>query len=190
MNIQRVYKSLAIPALLGLLTACSGSSNTVSMSAPETDFSLYKTYNFIQAKSVGGESYETLESNYLKAAAARELEARGFTKSDDPDVAINFSFDEEEKIRTRQVPSSNYGMGYDPYLDVYVDGWATSHETRIDQYTEGKLDIDLIDVRQRKLVWQGTTRGRLTKKDYENAQKTLDEAVMEIFKKFPVQPTP
>ena len=94
------------------------------------------------------------------------MEARGFTKSDDPDL----------------------GIGYDPYYDVYYDGWGTSHETRIDQYTEGKLDIDLNDVKQRKLVWQGTTKGRLTKKDYANAQKTLDEAVVEIFTQFPITP--
>jgi hypothetical protein len=36
------------------------------------------------------------------------MEARGFTKSDVPDLVINFSFDEEDKIRTRQVPSASY----------------------------------------------------------------------------------
>ena len=66
------------------------------------------------------------------------MEARGFTKSDDPDLAINFSFDEEDKIRTRQVPTTSRGIGYDPYYDVYYDGWGTSHETRIDQDTESR----------------------------------------------------
>ena len=79
-------------------------------------------------------------------------------------------------------------MGYDPYYDVYYDGWAASHTTRIDQYTEGKLNIDVIDPRERKLIWQGSISGRLTKKDYENAQAVLDESVVEIFKKFPVAP--
>jgi hypothetical protein len=131
MNKQKTYIHLATLTLIALLAGCSGSSNTVSMSDPEADFSQYKTYNFVQTKSANGADYETLDSNYLKASATREMEARGFTKSDDPDVAINFSFDEEDKIRTRQVPSSSYGMGYDPYYDVYYDGWGTSHETRI-----------------------------------------------------------
>jgi hypothetical protein len=183
MKIPQAAKHLTALALMTLLVGCS-SSNTVSMSDPEADFSQYKTYNFVQTTA----EYETIASTYLKTSTARELEARGFTKSDDPDLAINFSFDEEEKIRSRQVPSASGGIGYDPYYDVYHDSWGTSHQTQIDQYTEGKLDIDLIDVRQRKLVWQGTTKGRLTKKDYANAQKTLDDAVVEIFTQFPITP--
>ncbi len=69
---------------------------------------------------------------------------------------------------------------------MYYDGWQTTHSTRIDQYTEGKLNIDAIDVSSRKLVWQGSTQGRLTKKDFENAQAVLNEAVIEIFQKFPI----
>jgi hypothetical protein len=41
-------------------------------------------------------------------------------------------------------------------------------------------------VASRKLVWQGSTKGRLTKKDEQNAQKTLSEATAEIFVGFPV----
>jgi hypothetical protein len=180
-NRRQAAKHLTALALMALLVGCSG-SNTVSMSDPEADFSQYKTYNFVQSNA----EYKTIASTYLQTSTAREMEARGFTKSDEPDVVINFSFDEEEKIRTRQVPSARGGMGYDPYYDVYYDSWGTNHQTQIDQYTEGKLDIDLIDVAQRKLVWQGTTKGRLTKKDYANAQKTLDTAVVEIFQEFPI----
>ena len=78
-------------------------------------------------------------------------------------------------------------MGIDPiYDDVYSGGWGMTHQTRIDQFTEGTLKIDLIDNEQRKMVWQGSTRGRLTKKDLENAQAVLDAAVVEIFQKFPI----
>jgi hypothetical protein len=181
MNRRQAAKHLTALALMALLVGCA-SSNTVSMSDPGADFSQYKTYNFVQSKA----EYETIATTYLKTSTAREMEARGFTKSDTPDLVINFSFDEEDKIRTRQVPTASRGIGYDPYYDVYYDSWGSSHETRIDQYTEGKLDIDLIDVAQRKLMWQGTTKGRLTKKDYANAQKTLDEAVVEIFTQFPI----
>ena len=36
------------------------------------------------------------------------------------------------------------------------------------------------------MVWQGSTKGRLTQKMLENAEATLDEAVVEIFTVFPV----
>ena len=119
MNIPQAAKRLVALALMTLLVGCSGSSNTVSMPDPEAVFSQYKTYNFVQTKA----EYETIESTYLKTSTARELEARGFTKSGDPDLAINFSLDEEEKIRTRQVPSASGGISYDPYYDVYHDSW-------------------------------------------------------------------
>jgi hypothetical protein len=61
-----------------------------------------------------------------------------------------------------------------------------SHEPRIEQYTDGQLNINLVDPQTRQVILQSSTRGRLTKKDYENAQATLDAAVAEIFQQFPV----
>ena len=56
---------------------------------------------------------------------------------------------------------------------------------RIDQYTEGKLVIDAIDPKQKKLIWQGTTKGRLTTKAMQDMEGTLSAAVAEIFAKLP-----
>ena len=181
--------ALGLAAILAsglILGACSSAPTIVSNTDPTVDFSQYKTYTFIEDLSTNSAQYQSLETTYLKASVGREMEARGFTKSNTPQLAINFSVDTQEKIRSRSVPSTSYGVGYDPYYDVYYDGWGTTHTTRIDQYTEGKLNIDAIDVSSRKLVWQGSTQGRLTKKDLENAQAVLDAAVVEIFQKFPI----
>ena len=89
-------------------------------------------------------------------------------------------------MRSRSVPSAGYGVGYDPYYDAYYDDWGMNHQTQISQYTEGKLEIDLIDREARRMIWQGSTKGTLTEKDYQNAQVTLNDAVTEIFKQFPV----
>lgn len=177
---------LLVPGLALLLGACASSPSTTTMSDPTVNLRDYETFNFVQYDQSPDAAYETLEAGYLKAAARRELETRGFTFSDDPDLLVNFSVDTQEKLRTRTVPRSTWGVGYDPFYDVYYEGWGTTHETRIDQYTEGYLDIDLIDAEQRKLVWQGTTKGRLTEKDYENVQQTLELAVREIFQQFPI----
>ena len=98
------------------------------------------------------EAYQSLETTYLKESVGRELEKIGLRKvASNPDLAINFSVETEEKVRSRSVPTGGYGMGYDPYYDVYQSGWGASHTTQIDQYTEGKLNIDAIDVNSRKL---------------------------------------
>ncbi len=170
-----------------VLTACSSTPDTVSNVDATIDFSQYKTYAFVS--DLGSDkqaSYQSLETTFIKEAVTRELKARGFTQSDNPQMAINFSINMEEKTRTRNVPSTSYGVGYNPYYDVYYDGWATTHTTRIDQYTEGLLNIDVIDVGTRKLVWQGTTKGRITKKVEQNFEAALDGGVIEIFRQFPV----
>jgi len=168
------------------LAACASSPNTTTMSDPAVNLRDFEKFNFVLWDQSPDAAYETLEVGYLKAAVRREMEARGFTYSDDPDLLVNFSVDTQEKLRTRNVPRTTWGIGYDPFYDVYYEDWGMTHETRIEQYTEGWLDIDLIDAVERKLVWQGTTRGRLTKKDYENVQQTLEQAVTEIFQQFPV----
>ena len=65
-------------------------------------------------------------------------------------------------------------------------GGGVAYETRIDQYTMGTLTIDMIDPKQRKLLWEGTVTGRITKKDVKNLEATIDEAVKDVFVKFPV----
>jgi hypothetical protein len=185
-------RSVVSSALLTLVaacffSACSSTPNTVSNVDPSVDFTRYKTYAFVADLATDKQAYQSLETTHLKNSVKREMELRGFRPSDKPDVAINFSVETADKVRTRSVPNTSYGVGYDPYYDVYYDGWATTHSTRIDQYTEGKLKIDLIDVSSRKLVWQGSTKGRISKKDEKDWAGTLDGAVTEIFSTFPRQ---
>jgi hypothetical protein len=162
--------------------ACSSNPATTSNSDPTVDFSQYKTFAFMADLATDKAAYQSLETTYLKESVGRELEKIGLRKvASNPDLAINFSVETEEKVRSRSVPTGGYGMGYDPYYDVYGSGWGSSHTTEITQYTEGKLNIDAIDVKSRKLVWQGSTKGRLTNKDRENYQLTLDQSVSEIF---------
>ena len=169
-----------------VFSGCSSTPKTASMVDASVDFSQIRTYNFNDVLDTDGNQYQSLESAFLATAVSRELQSRGFTQSEQPDILVNFSIETQEKIRSRSTPSMGYGGGYDPYYDAYYDGWGATHQTRIDQYTEGKLNIDIIDPKARKLIWQGSTKGRLTQKDLENAEATLNEAVQEIFTQFPV----
>jgi len=171
---------------IAFFSACS-TNNVVATADPDADFGAYKTYNFAPVLDTDGKEYESLESNYLKKAVGREMQARGFSLDSNPDLLVNFSIETEEKIRTRSVPTAGYGAGYDPYYDVYYDDWGAHHETRIDSYTEGKLNIDFIDPALRKMVWQGSTKGRLTQQMMADAEVTLNEAAAEIFEVFPVK---
>jgi hypothetical protein len=168
---------------LALLALGACSSNPTTINYDQTaDFSQFKTYAFMADLATDKQAYESLESTFLKNSVARELNKTGLEQvQSNPDLLINFSIETEEKIRSRSVPTGGYGVGYDPYYDVYGSGWGSGHTTQIDQYTDGKLVIDAIDVKSKKIVWQGSTHGRLTSKAMKNYEVTLDEAVKEIF---------
>ncbi len=57
----------------------------------------------------------------------------------------------------------------------------------IDNYEEGTLNIDIVERASTKMVWEGIAVDRLTKKDKENIQLTIEGAVIEIFKQFPIE---
>jgi hypothetical protein len=173
---------------VALLSACASAPNTYSNSAPGTDFSAIKSYGFLNEISTDKANYESLETNFLKVAVAQQLDSRGLRyEPANPDVLMNFYIHSKEKIKTRQVPTMN--SGYYGYRGDYYDDFGFSgqtYETRIDQYTEGTLSIDMVDAKQRQLIWEGTVTGRITKKDVQDLEKLVDTAVNDVFVKFPI----
>ena len=164
-----------------MLGACASSPTTYSAADSSTDFNQYRSYAFMDELHTDKHGYQSLETTYLKEAVASEMSRRGFVESPSPDIVINFSVESEEKVRSQSVPVS--GIYADPYWGY---GYGVGYETRINQYTVGYLSIVAVDAQSERTVWQGTTESRLTRKKMENARETLDGAVGEVFKHFPV----
>ena len=179
---------VAASITLIMLGACAAAAPEVySRTMPGMDFRGIKTYGFLEQISTDSAGYESLETNFLKVAVAQQMDMRGLRyDAANPDVVMNFYIHTEDKLKTRQVPTMN--TGYYGYRGGYYDsfGYGGGYETRIDQYTAGTLTIDMIEPKQRKLLWEGTVTGRLTKKDVQNMETTMDNAVRDIFAKFPV----
>ena len=172
-----------------LVTACASSPNTFFNADPDVDFGQYKTFGYFPTLSTDTEQYQSMVSNFLKVAVAQELDMRGLTYDEEsPDIHINFFINTKDKIKTRTVPTM--GGGYYDYRDPFYDPWGGygGYETRVDQYTEGTLNIDVVDARTNKLVWEGSVVGRLTEKDVRNMEQTVDEAVGIVMNGFPILP--
>jgi hypothetical protein len=189
MNFRHILKTISLSLFAGLLLSACGTTapDVYSRVAPGSDFRGIKTYGFIETPSSNKGNYESLETNFLKVAVAQQLDMRGLRyEPANPDVIMNFYIHTEEKMRTRQTPTMS--GGYYGYRGGYYSGfgYGTAYETRIEQYTVGTLTIDMIDPRARKLLWEGTVTGRLTKKDVQNLEGTIDQSVQDIFEKFPV----
>jgi hypothetical protein len=172
-----------------LLSACSSTPNTYSNTAPGTDFSAIGSYGFLEELATDKAQYQSLETNFLKVAVAQQMDRRGLVyEPANPDVLMNFYINSQEKVSSRQTPTMI--GGYNCYRGGYYDDFGHSgmaYETRIEQYTVGTVSIDMVDTKQRKLLWEGTVTGRITKKDIQNLEKLVDDAVADIFAEFPLQ---
>ena len=184
-----VLRNLMAIFLAAWLTGCVSKPNTYSQVDPTVDFSGYRTFSFYDSPATNEAAYESLVTSFLKASVAQEMDARGLTYDpEDPDLVVNFFLNTKEKVRSRSVPSMRMG-GYYGWRDPFYDPWPGYHyETRIDQFTEGTLNIDVADAESKKLVWEGAAVGRITEEFIRNMERGLDEAVRAIFKEFPIAP--
>jgi hypothetical protein len=187
----KIWKRWSFLATFALLVSgCASSPNTFSNSDPSVDFGQYKTFGYFPTLSTDNAQYQSLVSNFLKVAVAQELVVRGLNHDEEnPDLRVNFYINTQDKIKTRSVPTAG---GYYGYRDPFYDPWGgygsmgVAYETRVDQYTEGTLNIDVVDSKTNKLVWEGSVVGRLTEKDVRNMEQTVDEAVAAVMVNFPI----
>lgn len=190
----RFAAALATAALL--LAGCATPGPTIRAEYDRAaDFRQYQTFGFFSPLATDKEGYQTVVSTYLKAATRRELEARGYRYDETaPQLLVNFGAKLSDKLRVSEVPAPTLGVGvglgrgYYGYRAGLYGAWPLypPTETRVDQYQEGTLNIDLVDAARKQLVWEGIAVGRVTQKTLDNLQPAIDSVVASVFAKFPV----
>jgi hypothetical protein len=166
------------------LSACVGGPQIKSDYDHSANFATYRTFGFYDPLGTDSSGYSTLVTQTLKSAVRQELESRGYTYTESsPDLLVNFNGKLQEQTRVTQFPSM-IGPGYYGYRGGYYGGWY-GYETYVDQYTEGTLNIDIVDAQRKQLVWEGVAVGRVTRKQEENRDAALRAAVTEIFTRYP-----
>lgn len=163
------------------LAACASGPKIYTNENPSARFNAYQTYGFPKKLGTDSAEYSSFLSQYLTTAVSRELDARGYQRADNPDLKVNFFVNTKEKIRATQTPAAG---GYYGYRRGYYGAWG-SYETRVDQFTEGTLTIDLVDAEADQLVWEGNAVGRVRDEARENLQARIDEVVSSIFADYP-----
>ena len=184
---MNTFRLIAIVVIATVLVGCS--TNNIRFDYDESvDFGQYRTYDFIDNAGPDGEGYQSLFSNYMMNAIALEMEKRGYVKAENPDLFVNFNASLEDKTQVRQTTTPTTVSPYYGYRRGYYDPWVGygyGTETTVSQYTEGTVNIDLIDAREKRLVWEAVSVGRVTDKALENLQATINEGVPEFFEFYP-----
>jgi hypothetical protein len=182
--------SVLIVCLLALGTACSSVRTSYDFD-PGADFSDWRSYAWYPSGSepTGDPRLDNpLLHARIQTAIDRDLAARGYTKVVDrtPDFYVNYHLSTEQRLDVR-IMNTGYAGG------PYGRGWGGAGwggvgwtETRVDQYEEGTLVIDLVEEDERRLVWRGSGTRRLSRDpNPERVTKHVNEAVNEILAQFP-----
>jgi hypothetical protein len=191
---KRITKKLppmaAVLLVAAFMTGCASGSNIRSDYDRDADFSQYKTYNFYVGAGPESTSYQSLFSQHMVIAITGEMDARGYKQSDDPDLLVNFNalLRDKTKVTTRSAPVT-YG-GYYRYRRGYYDPWygySHSHATEmhVSEYTEGTVNIDLVDAKKEKMVWEVVAVGRVREKTLQNIEQAVMDAVPRFFETYP-----
>jgi len=170
-------KSLRLlPLMLLFLVASCNSIRVTSDYDTSTDFSKYKTFAFYK-KGIDKVDISDLDKRRILKAVENEMLAKGFTKSEKPDVLVNIFTKSRQKV---DIYNDNMYFGWHPWY------YGPNYGMHISKYTEGTLFIDLIDAKKKELAWQGIGSGALnTSGNVTKKEERIKEFVAEIMTKYP-----
>ena len=169
-----------------VLQSCTVGPKIYGNANPNVDFSDYKTYNYQSSLDTDKQAgVRSVLSNFLINATDREMQARGYTKAVNSELEIQFSLNTKEKIGSRSPPGVSGGYYGNRGLASSGSSSVTYSQTEITQYTEGTLNIDLVDNENNELAWEGIAIGNIHNRALEDLEAAANRVVAEIFQKYP-----
>lgn len=175
---MKTIKLLFPVVALLLVTSCL-SVRVVSDYDQEADFNSYKTFAFYKT-GIDQVEVSDLDKKRILRSIEKEMLAKGFVKSDKPDLLVNIMTKANKRVNVNNNAYFGYGWGWRPW---YWGGGPMMNT--VTTRTEGVLYIDLIDTKQKELVWQGKGTGTLLRSDMNKKQERIQEFVAEIMKEYP-----
>ncbi|WP_423819847.1 DUF4136 domain-containing protein [Salinimicrobium sp. TIG7-5_MAKvit] len=173
-------RAIKITSVLVLFVLVMTSCSTVKVATDydrEVNFSKYQTYAFFKP-GIDKAEISDLDKKRILRAIDQEMQEKGFTKSDNPDMLVSIFTKTKENVNIyNNAYGYGYGWGWHPWY------WGSGYNT-VSSTTEGTLYIDLIDAGKKELVWQGMGTAALSRK-VEQKQERINEIVEEILEKYP-----
>lgn len=176
-----------VPLLLALLlSACATGPRISSDTDPQADFADYRTYGFYSPLAVEPKGYATPSSSLMKTAVRREMQARGYVYDEStPDLWVNINAYISERQDVVSVPEMSLGYYYNYRANAYFAVPFWSERTNVRRYREGTLNVDLVDARGKRLVWEGVAVGRVSRLKPVEREQRINSTIAEIFAAYP-----
>lgn len=173
---MRRFALIGLTALVVAPTLACSSMTVRADYDSQHDFSTYESFAIFerQGKEKRQPHMSPIVDRRIGAAMAAELEAKGFesTSPRDADFLVTFY----TAVRRRVVIHHSGWYGW--------RRWGWHGGTRwVDSYPEGSLVIDIVDQRDRQLVWRGVGEGAFTKSN--PSDEKVAKRVAKILSSFP-----
>lgn len=182
-RISLIIKSIVVLMWTSILFSCASTPKVYSLVDDRVQFSNYQTYAFHPTLGLDDGNYDSMSSRYIKLAIQNEMQKQGFREAEDAELWVNFNVYVHDKLTVESSPSISLYYGF--RRDYGVWGNYPMMQERIQQYTEGTLNIDLIDKNTNLLLWEGIAIGKVTSSTYDNLQMKINEAVKLMFETLP-----
>ena len=183
---RRTAAWIAVACAALLLAGCATGPRISTEADPRADFSAYSTWAFYEPLAIESYGYETVTSEIVKRAVRREMQARGYAYSaDSPDLWVNVNAYMQRRTDVSSMPTVDYGFYYSYRARRYVAVPYWRDRTHVSRYTEGTMNVDLVDASQNRLVWEGIAVGRVSNVTAETREPRINQAITEIFARYP-----
>lgn len=176
---MKLFKLLPV-LFLFVLTACSSVQVQTDFDK-NVNFQQFKTYAFMKS-GVDKMHISDLDKKRILKAIDEEMIAKGFTKSDNPDMLINIFIDAKQVVN---VHTFNGGWGYGFYRPWGWNPWMMGPGYQsVSRSTQGVLYVDVLKAANKELIWQGKGTGYLTQK-HSKKEERIKEFVAKVLETFP-----
>lgn len=177
---KRILKTIPLLVIIFLLSTSCSSIKVATDYDKNANFDNFKTFAFFKT-GIDKAEINDLDKRRILRAIESELLAKGFTKSETPDLLISLFTKSNQRV---DVYNNYWGYGAWGW-GGYGPGWGWGYnQPSVSTSTEGTLYIDLIDANKKELVWQGMGTGYLTK-NMEKKESLIQEFVSKIMEKYP-----
>lgn len=184
---MKKLKLFLFPVLALIFLSSCTSVRVLSDYDQKANFSEYKSYAFYKT-GIDKAQISDLDKKRILRAVETEMTARGFVKSDTPDILISIFTKEQERV---DIYNNNFGWGgFGGWGWGGFGGWGMGGlgwgGNMVSTSTEGSLYIDLIDTKTKQLVWQGKGEGTLANtKNIQKKEQRIQLFVSQIMEQYP-----
>ncbi|CAM4154216.1 DUF4136 domain-containing protein [Corallococcus exiguus] len=183
--------SRVLPVLVGLgLASCAGVDvNTNYDPAAVQRINQFHTYAWLTHPQQTKDTRinNDITNSQVTGAVDQDLQARGYQKVDasaNPDFLIGWQGAIDKRLSADTV-DNYWGYPWDPFWGSYYG----PSQTYVREYDVGTLILDVVDAKEKKLVWRGTAQSDIGESPSAQTKSgKIEKGVNKMLKDFPPEP--